>query len=67
MMLLSIRTSLRQDIGCCSAKLVYGTTLLLPGEFFHSDKDQQVDPVTYTTQLRNIMQQVRASPVKVKH
>lgn len=67
MILLGIRTSLRQDIGCCSAELVYGTTLRLPGEFFHSDKDQQVDPVTYTTQLRNIMQQVQTSPVKVKH
>ena len=44
MILFGIRTSLRQDIasyvGCCPAELVYDTTLRLPGEFFHSDKDQ---------------------------
>ena len=34
MVLLGIRTSLKHDIGCCAAELVYGTTLRLPGEFF---------------------------------
>ena len=34
MVLLGICTSLKQDIGCCAAELVYGTTLRLPGEFF---------------------------------
>ena len=66
MILLGIRTSLKQDIGCCAAELVYGTTLRLPGEFFHSNKDQQPDPVTYTSQLKTVMQQLRSPPVKVK-
>ena len=66
MILLGIRTSLKLDMGCCAAELVYGTTLRLPGEFFHSSKDQQPDPVTYTSQLKAIMQQLRPPPLKVK-
>ena len=46
MILLGIHTSLKLDMGCCAAELVYGTTLRLPGESFHSSKDQQPDPVT---------------------
>ena len=34
MVLLGIRTSLKHDIGCCAAELVYGTTLRLAGDFF---------------------------------
>lgn len=32
--LLGLRTSLKEDIGCCPAELLYGTTLQMPGEFF---------------------------------
>ena len=67
MILLSIHTSLKLGIVCCAAKLVYGTTLRLPGEFFHSTKDQQADPIMYTSQLKAIMQQLCPPPVKVKH
>ena len=67
MVLLGIRTSLKLDIGCCAAELVYGTTLRLSGEYFYSNKDQHPDPVTYTSQLKAIMQQLRPPPVKVKH
>ena len=34
LVLLGIRTSLKQDLGCTAAELVYGTSLRLPGEFF---------------------------------
>nr|XP_037280433.1 protein NYNRIN-like [Rhipicephalus microplus] len=40
--LLGVRTALKADIGCCSAELVYGTTLRLPGEFFTTSKDENV-------------------------
>jgi len=33
LVLLDIHTSLKDDIGCTSAELVYGCTLHLPGEF----------------------------------
>ena len=67
MVLLGIRTSLKHDIGCCAAELVYGTTLRLPGEFFHSNKDEQPDPVKYTSQLKSYMQQLQPPPVSIKH
>ena len=67
MVLLGIRTSLKHNIGCCAAKLVYGTTLQLPGEFFRSNKDEQPDPVKYTSQLKSYMQQLQPPPVSVKH
>ena len=67
MVLLGIRTSLKHDIGCCAAELVYGITLRLPGEFFHSNKDEQPDPVKYTSQLKSYMQQLQPPPVSVKH
>ena len=65
--LLGICTSLKQDIGCCAAELVNGSTLRLPGKFFPSSKDAHPDPVTYTSQLKNYMQQLQPSPVSVKH
>ena len=34
MVLLRICTLLKEDIGCSSAELIYGTTLRVPGEFF---------------------------------
>ena len=67
MVLLGIHTSLKQDIGCFAAELVYGTTLRLPGEFFHSSEDAHPDPVTYTSQLKRCMQQLQPPPVSAKH
>lgn len=32
--ILELHTAIKEDVGCCTAKLVYGTTLWLPGEFF---------------------------------
>ena len=36
LVLLSIRSTLKEDLKCRAAELVYGTTLRLPGEFFFS-------------------------------
>ena len=44
MILLGIRTSLKQDLKCSTAELVYGTALRLPGDFFQST-NMQLDPV----------------------
>ena len=41
LVLLGIRSSLKADIGCTAAELVYGTTLRLPGSYFN--------PSFYTT------------------
>ena len=36
LVLLGIRSSFKQDLGCCSALMLYGTPPHLPGEFFNS-------------------------------
>lgn len=61
--LLGIRTALKADIGCCSAELVYGTTLRLPGEFVADSKDTNLQANTdYSLRLRDIMSKLRAVP-----
>ncbi len=63
LILLGVRSALKEDIGCSAAELVYGTTLRLPGAFFslHSE-DSIPDPTTYVTALRNRMQRLTATP-----
>ena len=46
LVLLGIRTILREDIHCTSAELVYGTSLWLPGEFFVQTMNTIADPAT---------------------
>ena len=61
LILLGIRTTIKQDLKYTAAELVYGTTLRLPGEFFHSHTytTHTPDPVTYATQLKIVMQNLR--------
>ena len=63
MVLLKIRTCLKQDLKSSSAELIYGTTLRLPGDFFQSTTTQ-LNPVTYVTRLSTAMQQLQ--PLKVR-
>ena len=64
MVLLGIRTSVKEDLGCCTTELVYGTTLRIPGEFFDHVEDIP-DPLSYVSRLRGIMQQVH--PKQPRH
>nr|VZI15661.1 unnamed protein product [Spirometra erinaceieuropaei] len=48
LVLLSLRSTLKADIGCTAADLVYGTSLRLPGD--------------YVEQLRSVMRNLRATP-----
>lgn len=61
LVLLGIRTALKEDISCTAAELLYGTTLRLPGEFFLPSKET-ADPMTYVTRLKATMQVLRATP-----
>ena len=65
LVLLGIRTALKEDIHCTSAELVYGTSLRLPGEFFdHIQDDTTDDPAAYVANLKSVMQQLKAAPVR---
>nr|VZI50841.1 unnamed protein product [Spirometra erinaceieuropaei] len=48
LVLLSLRSTLKADIGCTAADLVYGTSLRLPGD--------------YVERLRSAMRNLRATP-----
>ena len=62
--LLGIRTSLKEDLHCTTAELVYGTTLRLPGELFNTSYANSAvpDPLCYVTKLKIAMQQLKAVP-----
>ena len=60
--LLGIRTTLKEDLSCTSAELVYGTTLRLPGDFFSFPAEQ--DPSTMVSRLSHTMQSQEFLPPK---
>ena len=65
LVLLGIRTSVRQDSDWCLAELVYGATLRLPGEFlFPPDPSSSVlSPTTdFVARLRASLASMRPSP-----
>ena len=62
LVLLGIRTALKQDLQCTSAELVYGTTLRLPGAFFSPASCTAEDPANYVQSLKSIMQNLCAVP-----
>ena len=64
LVLLGIRSALKEDIGCTAAELVYGTTLRLPSEFFTTSKDNGPDPATYVTCLKSTMRTLKAAPTR---
>ncbi|XP_037568144.1 uncharacterized protein LOC119449019 [Dermacentor silvarum] len=61
LVLLGIRSTLKADIGCSAAELVYGTTLRLPGEFFvHGPDETPTASRGYALRLRDMMSKHRA-------
>ena len=66
LILLGLRTTVKQDLKCTTAELVYSTTLRLPGEFLHTHMHimHTPDPVNYATQLKTIMQTLQPPAVR---
>ena len=66
--LLGIRTTLKDNLQCTAVELVYGTTMRLPGEFFDSStvEDAVPDPFNYVTRLKAAMRQLKAGSIKTK-
>ena len=59
LVLLGIRTSLKEDTSATAAEMVYGTTLRLPGEFFNPSPVTSVpDPSNYVSRLRASVQHI---------
>ena len=65
LVLLGIRTTIKSDLHCTTAELVYGTTLRLPGEFFVTSNFKTTpDPSMYLTRLKSIMQHTTPAPLR---
>ena len=65
LILLGIRSSFKTDLQCCTAELVYGTTLRLPGEFFSPTLAVELaDPADYVSQLKLLMSKLKPTPVR---
>ena len=59
LVLLGIRTSLKDNISATAAEVVYGTTFRLPGEFFNPSPITSVpDPSDYVSRLRASVQRI---------
>ena len=56
LVLLGIRTALKEDISSSAAEMLYGTTLHLPGEFFTPSQTNPLpDPSNFVSNLRTHM------------
>eukprot|EP00794_Sanderia_malayensis_P010299 gene10299-biopygen8463 len=64
LILLVIRSTIKTDIDCSPAELVFGTTLRLPGQFFDTNNTENLDPANYADRLRYAMQRLSAVPVR---
>ena len=63
LVLLGIRTALKEDISATAAEMVYDTTLRLPGEFFTPSQTSSLpDPSDYVSNLRTHMRAIRPPP-----
>ena len=65
LVLLGIRSSLKVNLKCSTAELVYDTTLRLPGDIFPSSPAVATtvpDPLSYVERLRSTMSRLTATP-----
>ena len=66
LVLLGIRTTLKADLNCTSAELVYGVTVRLPGQLFVQPQTSSTlsDPLSYVDHLKEAMQSVQYQPTR---
>ena len=60
--LLGIHATLKEDLSCTSAEMVYGTTLHLPGDFLSAPTIE--DPTSFVSRLRSSMQHLQFVPTR---
>ena len=65
MVLLGMRTAVKDDLKCTSAEFMYGTTLMLPGKFFTPHTSSSLpDPVIYAMHLKDTMSRLCTQPTR---
>ena len=66
MVLLGLRSAYKDDFQACTAELVYGTTLCLPGQFFDVSARSSVNPTSdLVCKLKQTMQKLQTTPTKL--
>lgn len=60
--LLDLRTTIKENLNCSPAELVFGALLRLPGEYFFSEISSRIEPSSFVDILRNHMRSLRAIP-----
>ncbi|BHF77770.1 hypothetical protein SprV_0602088000 [Sparganum proliferum] len=65
LVLFGIRSSVKEDIQCTAAELVYGTPLRLPGEFVQPSTTNTNITSTFVQQLKQRMAQLRPTPTRL--
>uniref|UniRef100_A0A5S6QYE8 RNA-directed DNA polymerase n=1 Tax=Trichuris muris TaxID=70415 RepID=A0A5S6QYE8_TRIMR len=64
LILLGLRSTVKEDVGHCAAELVFGTTLRIPGDFY-SPSDQalsDINPMNYVHRLKVLMRGIHHFP-----
>ena len=63
LVLLGIRSAVKEDLNASPAEMIYGEPLRLPGEFFTGKSlSSDQDPSNYISRLRQIMNDLRPVP-----
>lgn len=62
LVLLGIRSAVKDDLRASSAELLYGEALRLPGEFFNPEVSDTVNVTEYMARLRKFVKDLRPTP-----
>uniref|UniRef100_A0A1X7TIX9 Integrase catalytic domain-containing protein n=1 Tax=Amphimedon queenslandica TaxID=400682 RepID=A0A1X7TIX9_AMPQE len=65
LVLLGIRTAVKEKLKCSAAELVYGTSLRLPGKFFSPSHSDFTDSETNVTKLKSVMGKLSPVPTRL--
>ena len=63
--LLGVRTTVKEDLACSPAELVFGTTLRLPGQFIAPVRTG-IDPGDYVSRLKQHMSSCKLTPTRAQ-
>lgn len=64
LILLGLRTAVRDDINCSIAEMIYGQQLRIPGEFYDASS-RDIDRTEFVKSLRDMIQQI--GPIKANN
>ena len=60
--MLGIRSALKEDLNCSAAELTFGLSLRIPGQFFDTPPSQVPDATDFADKLRIAMAKLKPSP-----